>query len=526
MRIIGYTSKTVGNKVLVTESTGEQCLSDNPSELLTFLAEPFESEDVIKAVWDLADFVAPILKLLPHFVVKHLADSKGSKFENVFLYYIPSKVFSLKVQGWPNRVRFYELVQYYPDYPDPDDALNVAAYGTDLLGQLKKVGIYLQGGDRLTSPAAVFEDKILRHVSLPSFKDAPEGLNSYAYACCGRLWISALQIGRWQQGKVWDYDINSAFAYQASQLFDFRHAKIEHSDTLVKGAHWGFLRGYVSIDSPVSPIMYETEDGSLANPVGEWEGCITLDEARFITKNKLGKFKLLDGWFITFVAPVKPLESIVNRLYAQRQRTNPTLDLFLKRGVNGAFYGKFIERFSETEVGDFFCPAYAAMISTRARLQVGQFILDNNLADDLLHVSVDGLLATKKVAVPDTRDIGTWRVSEPDGVIIASSGQVFKKAASGKSSKPKGITYDAFMGMVKEHPLLTRYEVKVPRRVSLLEAANGRWGELGAVRNFSSSIDFVTAEHNDRHFKKLPKNGKGLLTKKYTSTTIHIQKGA
>ena len=519
MKVIGYSSKTVDGQVLIAESTGEVCQANELDSILKFLITPFDFDgEYCKMVWQLADFTAPIFRLLPPESIEKLAKTRKARVGNYGLFYVPDKVLAVTYGRW--KANIYELQQFMTDIKDPGDSSQVSAYGETFLDELKGIGFDLRGDARLTSPAAIMEDWLLDKLNIPRDTDIPEEhdqLNAYAYYCCGRLWISALKVGHWRQGEIWDYDLSGAFAHEASQLYDFRHARIDYSRSPVIGAHWGFLRGRIAIDCPVSPIMRRLEDGSLTNPVGEWDGIITLDEARFIKRYGIGKFSMKDGWFITQNGFNKPLEAVITRLYRQR-KDNPHLDLFLKRATLGSFYGKFIEMHQDGP-GKHFNPIYAATISSRTRLKVGAFILDNNLAHDAVHISVDGLLATKKVELPDTEGLGHWRMTEPEGVIVASSGQVFKKGEH--ITRPKGITYDDLVHMIAEHPRRQRYEIAIPRRVSLGEAAGGHYDELGTVRDFHSAIDFILQEHTDRRFKKLPKTGANLLNQIYESEPLN-----
>lgn len=520
MRVIAYSSGENDSKVLIRESTGESCHSDNAEELLQFIVSLGDANHV-KLCWELASFAAPILRLLPDVVIDRLAKNHKVGFGRFRLFYIPEKVLGINYGKW--RANIYELQQYYPDLPEPDDVGIIEDMGIELLRDLQRVGLHIRPGDRLSSPAAVLEDKILNELDLPKDTDVPEEFeqcNAYAYACCGRLWISALKLGHWQRGEIWDYDLTGAFAYESSQLMDFRDAEFVYSKSPVMGADWGFMRGQVTIDCPVSPIMRPLEAGGFGNPVGTWETILTLDEARFISRYRIGRFRMIDGWFIFQKAKAKPLESVIQRLFELRQQS-ATLGLFLKRGMLGIAYGKFIEVHADGP-GKHFSPILAATISSRARLKVGAFIRQEIPNEDVVHVSVDGLLATRKVDLPPAQGLGSWKSSEPDGVIVASAGQVFKKTPS-RQTKPKGLTYDGLLSMIRAHPRRQRYELLIPRKVGLGEVSGGNYDDLGRIREFHSSIDFILQQHHDRHFAKLPKTGENLLTRIYKSEAIEVR---
>lgn len=519
MRIIGYTSTVVDGRVLLADSTGSEILSDNPKELLDFLAKPFKGE-VMRLCWELSQFSAPLLRLFGKEKVTKLAREKLAVVGGFYTYYDAPKVLSLTpVYNKKGKASIYEMQQFFDTEDDPGDPWTVAAYGDALLQKLKVLGIYHVG--RLSSPAAVLEDAVLKHLrDVPSFRDVPieaEEINQFAEITLNRPWITAYQLGSWGQNEVFDYDLSSAYPYESAQLYHLKYAKFEYSETPIR-AHWGFLRGQVTIDCPVSPLVYRNADGSLANPIGSWPDIITLADAQFITKRRLGQFKMTDGWFITFTAPVKPFGAVINRLY-QKRGGDAVLDFFVKRGLAGTFYGKLAAEY-ESKGLDVWNPLYASRIQAGTRLRVAEFIWANNLVNDIIHVSVDGFLSTKRVNLPDAKGMGRWRMDTPEGVIVVGSGDVFKKGA--KATRPQGIGYDDLVAMIKEHSRASRYETRIKRRVGLGEAAAGRLSELGKVHNFHSAVDLLLKERKDRRFPKVPETGHDLLTKYYESLPIEI----
>jgi len=199
---------------------------------------------------------------------------------------------------------------------------------------------------------------------------------------------------------IYSYDIRSAFPSVAKELVDTRDCNWIESTEYRPDAIYGFVRAIVEIYSwvMVSPIIQETEAG-LISPTGTWEEYLTKAELDFITKHKIGSYRIIEGWWAvtTRKAMRKPLKVPLEKLLVYKQGTE-LQKLLAKRMSVGAFYGKFGEEWSE-EFGDYFNSVYFAEISTAVRLQVGEFLYahgigpgDNEGRKHLLAIGVDGIM--------------------------------------------------------------------------------------------------------------------------------------
>lgn len=105
---------------------------------------------------------------------------------------------------------------------------------------------------------------------------------------------------------------------------------------------------------------------------------------------------------------------------------------------------------------------------------------------------------------------GEWRLSYIGEALVVSSGLVFCA-----DKKPKGLSFEDMMQLIKEHPRESYYVKKIKRRVTLGDALNNdKFWEMGKEIEMTSSIDLVRLEH-DRIFKQTPKSGQQLLKNKY-----------
>jgi hypothetical protein len=289
MRIVAYQSSTREDKVLLGESGGQFTLSKDIDELFGFLLEDF-GELVIQVCWDLDSTVSIILRLLGEEKCCRLRKEKRLFIPPFHLFYIPDKIFSVKHIPTRRKMSLYGLRQYYPDL-DVNNVEEVQMLGKKLLGELKKMGMT---PTKLTSPVAIYEECVLSKLDLPGVKDIPVKCMEYAYRASGRLWIEGHKLGMFD--KVFDYDLSSAFPNVAKELIDTRDCQWIESAEYQAAAIYGFVRCQVTIYDwvMVSPIIQETEAG-LVSPTGTWEEYLTKEELDFITKWKIGEWKILEG---------------------------------------------------------------------------------------------------------------------------------------------------------------------------------------------------------------------------------------
>ncbi|MBA7499240.1 hypothetical protein ES704_01980 [subsurface metagenome] len=196
---------------------------------------------------------------------------------------------------------------------------------------------------------------------------------------------------------AYDYDIMASFPSIARDLIDIRHCNWVRANHYIEEAIYGYCKCEVTIydDTQVSPIIYETEDGSLLTPTGTWETYLAKGELDFIDKWGIGEYKIIDGWWAIPKRVTRPLRVVMDRLLAYKESDNELVRLLAKR-MSVGIYGKFGEEHKE-EFGRHFNPVWFSEISTQVRLRVAQFIYERKLQESLIHVSVDGVLLSEPV---------------------------------------------------------------------------------------------------------------------------------
>jgi len=281
------------------------------------------------------------------------------------------------------------------------------------------------------------------------------------------------------------------------------------------------MKGIVTIndDVLVSPIFYDSENGQM-QPTGSWETHLTLHDYNFIRKWGIGDFKIDDGYFIKFTAPVTPMSIPLKRLFNQRGQGG-LINSLAKRMATGGAYGKFLEQHEDGSVGNYYNPPYASMINSLANIQVAEFIYENNLQDNLVHVGVDSIISTKeaKLGDQDRVSMGQWRLSGIGAVLVLSSGRVYHG-----EKKPQGLNYNQIIELIEKHPRESYYTAHLKRRQTLEESIQlNDLNGLGRMKETTSSFDLnLMRASADRIFSDFPKTGHELLNNQYKSTPIKV----
>lgn len=311
---------------------------------------------------------------------------------------------------------------------------------------------------------------------------------------------------------------NSAFPSVVANLYDIRNCEIIHSNKYQENALYGYCKGIVNIydEVKVSPIIRVDEKGNSSSPTGTWPDYLTKNDMKFIKDWDIGRFDILDGHWLFAKKLTQPMKNVTERLL--RYKVNGGLRADIAKAMSvGGLYGKLGED-RITEFGPHFNPAWFAQVSTEIRIEDAEFIYRNHLQDNLIHVSVDGILSDKKVELKGNGEAGEWRLSQESPALVLSSGLVYLE-----NRMPKGLTLDEILDMFNAHPNTGYYERILPGRVTLGEALEAdRLKDVGRLVDKRTSIDFLR-QHHDREFKKVPMTGRQVLSNCYDSVPYKVR---
>ena len=271
-------------------------------------------------------------------------------------------------------------------------------------------------------------------------------------------------------------------------------------------AYYGVVVGDFTVypDHPLafcSPFLADRGDGVLVNFTGTKHDypCL-LDEVRTLQRTGLGEFKMSHGWYMSpynGVSPRHPFKPLMDSLYPSRSQS-PLASYFVKRIMNGVI-GKLLEtRKGEdggiTDYGELYNPIYHALITTRTRLQVFDFLVNNDITpEELVFIGVDGVRATRYLPLPAKSEMGQWRNTGSQPTFILSPGAVITPDRNFKKTGYVDLILD-----ICKRPSAAKYGVD--KDIDL----------RGLFRS------------QTREFEKLPKRGSELLERKYISSPVEI----
>jgi hypothetical protein len=506
----------------------EGMVGASPEDILYELAST--PTDRINVVWDVDENLAVLLKQIDReLCLKLYKTQRVSLHTSTGLYsifYIPGKMFSVSRSGMEQH-KYYGISQYFPEIPKPQNIAELDKLGNQIYATLVRIGFK---PSKLTSPIAIYEEIQLNHMDLPTVADMPYEVADYAYRASGRLWIEAFQLGYWEDAV--EIDIRSAFPTAMTHLVDIRNINWMYiqdpiqAEQLLNKSCYAYCECEVDITSDISAIVRRVGDG-LLNCKGKWIDVFNKKEINYIRDCNKGSVRIINGWFglLKPAGEIKydiyPLRENMIGLIKSKEKAIEQLDKDLIKGMAVGVYGKMGARNANGKVGKHFNPVYFAETATEIRVKLGSVLYNLGLEDYLIHVGVDGALLGKEALekIEKTVDNKTFKITRGVPAIVAGSGNAFIG-----DRRPLGLT----MQMVKEafelRPLDTYYEWHLPRRVTLGEALNGTWGELGEVKPHYTSIDILMTNHlgRDRVFADMPRNGGDIMRKKFKSKAITV----
>ena len=437
-------------------------------DLLKFLR--YDTKQTIRVLWDLDTAVAPILRKLPPEILKRLSEFDDELiYEGHELYYLPDRLFRVGM------ARYYGIRSFWGRLADRIPTLTqTQALANMLMKTLAECD--LANPRKLTSAIAIFEDSRQGkefYSSLPRGYDIPEEcypMLEMAGKADRKDWVSNHYVGSFAEGEIHDYDVSGCYPAIAAQLPDLRDMDVWQSAKLgerEREASIGIVQGSFYLIphteyAHCSPIIAKTVGDLPGNPLGTIpEDCYTMDEVRFVEANGLGKFKCRDGWFAhpkPGVTPRYPFKDIMADLYEQRQLS--PLASSISKAIANSIIGKLIETKVSGEYGPLRNDIYHALITSRARVQVGSFLIHNEVkADELVCVQTDGCRLTRQIPVQDN-GMGSWRCNGSAPTIVLSPYKVYCEDA-----RPYRLTYADVVKMIGEHPLSQTYSKTVNHRL-------------------------------------------------------------
>lgn len=320
--------------------------------------------------------------------------------------------------------------------------------------------------------------------------------------------------------RLYSYDISSAYPFHASQLIDLRDCTFRQTYD-IKSAYYGFLIGDFHVDpnsqyAYCSPFITDRGDGTPVNFTGTAHDypCL-LEEVRTLFRYNMGSFDFKSGWFAypsNGVRPRRPFKELMDTLFLERElpygisntntyRAKGELKSYLLKRVMNGIIGMMLQTFKDkdgniTEYGKLYNPIYHSICTTRTRLQVFEFIVQNEISrEELVLVGVDGIKATKHIQLPQRAPMGKWRCQGEEQAVVLSPGGII---TNDRNFKKTGFT--EFVVECLEHPQASKLGVDEKDPVDLKKL----W------------------VNQNRQYPELPERAGDLMERTYLSEPVEI----
>jgi len=293
-----------------------------------------------------------------------------------------------------------------------EECLYLSKLGRQLLKTHEDCGLELKSYYGAGSTATV----LLRKMDVLSYRaDPPEGMK-HALACAffgGRFENSV--VGS-VAGTVYNYDISSAYPYQAMLLpclvcgsweRSKSHAAIQSARLAL--VHWTI--GTI-LDSAWGTLPVRAKDGTIAFPLSATGGWAWKDE--FLTAQRINRnVECIEAWVYNTLCDHQPFREL-GAIYRERVRIGKDAKgIVLKLGPNSV-YGKVAQSRGGIE------PPYqswiwAGNITSGCRAQLLDGILAAYDPWNVLMFATDGIWSRERLRLPSPVDTGTSDLAKPLG---------------------------------------------------------------------------------------------------------------
>lgn len=377
--------------------------------------------------------------------------------------YLPKSF--LSIERGKTRCLVSDMSQYMPIKIEVSEDSKIFAKLTEaqkvaqeVYGALTRLGMK---PTMLTSPIKTLQKEVLDKMNLPTISDVPDEAGKMFYECCTGGWVDCFKKGYFP--KVYDWDIISAYASQLRNLIDFRGAEFKQVKEIPEDSKaFGAFNVIVDTDANLHPLVSKSRNMMLN---GRFEATVRLEKIRFLYERKLGTVKVLNGWTYTPKTNNKPLQVMIDRLYA-RKSVGQGMDREVPKRLLNGVWGKMSEVFKSGEFGPMANTLWASEVESNIYLKDAAFCLDHNFLP--ICITTDGVVTDKDLNLPSGQGMGDWKLNQITEALVIGAGQVALRGKQGKGDF--SLDFDRLMSKIKENTDTDKLTLERDGYVSIGEA--------------------------------------------------------
>jgi hypothetical protein len=252
--IVAYKLSIESEMVRAISTDGLDIVNDNAEYIIREIIKAYDKNKVA-VVWDTAeDFMKPLFSLLPEHIVTDLKRGIGANFNRMRLWWgitrwaravglradFREQIKDNLYNEERREINIGELKQYFDWITENQTLEKTFELGNKLINTFNNMG--LTQINNLTSAISVFKDSVLDKMEIPTIFTTPdEVMDAHEYAYNSIDEWDKLYI-RGDVSPIYQYDISNAYGSALAELPDLNDCDILHSDTIMDGCVWGYLR--------------------------------------------------------------------------------------------------------------------------------------------------------------------------------------------------------------------------------------------------------------------------------------------
>jgi hypothetical protein len=200
--------------------------------------------------------------------------------------------------------------------------------------------------------------------------------------------------------KGYEYDINSAYAYEISNLIDITYAQVRYNKKYLSDAAYSIYHVYINdIKNIYHPIVVKIKNMN-TYPTGSFYAHITKAELEYLYANNID-VKIIDACHLVVSKIEYPYRETVKKLQHIKEKykeSEPFVSDIAKL-CNNSFYGKMAQLIEDYEgnliAGVGWQPVYASAITANVRLKVSK--IQNLYRECCLSAHTDAVITTREL---------------------------------------------------------------------------------------------------------------------------------
>lgn len=255
------------------------------------------------------------------------------------------------------------------------------------------------------------------------------------------------------KGKVYEYDINSAYPTALTHVPNLAHGEWVHYSGDMGDVPFAMYRvQFTGSDATIpAPVFVRGSNGNVSYPLEaeSWIWSPEMSALRDYCDRVPGtQYRVLEAWGFKEEHGIPRPFAFVNKLYAQRQNLKAQNDgahVGVKLGLN-SMYGKLCQQVGwlpatkdhEAKVPPYHQMEWAGYTTSYCRAMILRAIMSNPEA--IIAIETDAVFSSEPLDLPVGPGLGAWELTEFDSMTYVQSGHYYATTAAGKEiAKCRGV---------------------------------------------------------------------------------------